>query len=98
MSGIPADPPTNVTILTPPGRAAVAVVAIDESNALPLVDQFFRPHRGSDLSAREVQQIVYGRWGIEPGEDVVACRRSELRIASNTDRASVLMNGGGREG
>ena len=41
MTAMPADSPTTVTILTPPGRAAVAVVAIDGSNALPLVEQFF---------------------------------------------------------
>jgi len=80
MSGIPSDSPTTVTILTPPGRAAVAVVAVDGFNALSLVEQFFRPHGGSYLSAREVQQIVYGRWGNEPCEDVIAIRRGELRI------------------
>jgi tRNA modification GTPase len=80
MSGMPTDSHTTVTILTPPGRAAVAVVAIDGFSALPLVEQFFQSRRGGNLSDRDVQQIVYGRWGSEPGEDVIACRRGEFRI------------------
>ena len=40
----------------------------------------FEPIRGGRLSDREIQQIVYGRWGQEPGEDVIVCRRSETQV------------------
>ena len=67
-------------MLTPPGRGAVAVVAVDGLRAAPWVEQFFRPIRGGRLSERESQQVVYGRWGREPGEDVIVCRRSETQV------------------
>jgi tRNA modification GTPase len=71
---------TTVAMLTPPGRGAVAVVVVDGARAAPLVEQFFRPIRGGRLSDRKTQQIVYGRWGHEPGEDVVVCRRGETQV------------------
>jgi tRNA modification GTPase len=72
--------PTTVSMLTPPGRGAVAMVTVDGPRAVLLVEKFFRPIRGGGLSDRESQQIVYGRWGNEPGEDVVVCRRSETQV------------------
>ena len=72
--------PTTVSMLTPPGRGAVAVVAVDGPRAAALVERFFRPSRDGHLSDREIQQIVYGRWGQEPGEDVIVCRRSETQV------------------
>jgi tRNA modification GTPase len=80
MNCMPGDTPTIVSILTPPGRAAVAVVAVEGAQALQSVEQFFRAHRGDGLSGREIQQIVYGRWGVEPAEDVIACRRGENQL------------------
>jgi tRNA modification GTPase len=77
---MPGDLPTTVAILTPAGRGAVAVVAIEGSQALQYTELFFQPHRGGRLSDCELQQIVYGRWGEEPAEDVVACRRSQIQI------------------
>jgi len=60
---MPGDLPTTVAILTPAGRGAVAVVAIEGSQALQYTELFFQPHRGGRLSDCELQQIVYGRWG-----------------------------------
>jgi tRNA modification GTPase len=71
---------TTVAMLTPPGRGAVAVVTVDGQQSVLLVEKFFRPIRGGRLSDRESQQIVYGRWGQEPGEDVIVCRRSETQV------------------
>lgn len=49
----------------------VAIIAIDDSNNLLLVNQFRKPIE------RELLEIPAG--GIEPGEDPVACVRREMR-------------------
>jgi tRNA modification GTPase len=62
-------------VLTPPGRGAVAVIAVEGQAALEVVERFFYP-KSTKLSERALNSIAYGRWGTEPAEDVVACRRS----------------------
>jgi tRNA modification GTPase len=66
---------TAVAILTPAGRGAVAVLAVEGPQAVEWVERFFRPQGGPGLIDRPVGRIVYGRWGDEPAEDVVVCRR-----------------------
>ena len=72
--------PTVVTILTPPGRGAVAVISIEGPSALDFVQRFFLPNTPRPLPARQIGAIVYGRWADASGEDVIVCRRSAERI------------------
>jgi tRNA modification GTPase len=66
------------TVVTPPGRGAVAVVIVEGPTAAQLVSANFRPSIGPDFVARKIGRIVFGRWGNDiTGEEVVACRKSE---------------------
>lgn len=64
-----------VTVLTPRGRSAVAVVAarlpVDSIDAEP---PLFRAANGRPLSAQRLNRVCFGRWGADPGEEVVVCR------------------------
>ncbi len=73
-------PPTTVSILTPTGRGAIAVIVFEGPQSAQLVDQFFHPHRPPSLSERPLNRIVYGRWGSESAEDVIVARRSAAQI------------------
>ena len=72
-----SDTATTVAMLTPAGRGAVAVIAVTGASALQLVERFFKPKAPPPVSDRPLERIIYGRWGNEPAEDVIACRRSE---------------------
>ncbi len=76
----PAPEPTLVSVVTPPGRAAVATVVIVGPRAVTMADSCFRPAGTRSLSASPLRRIVFGRWGDPPGEEVVACRRSPQRV------------------
>lgn len=67
---------TRVTLLTPSGRAAVAVVLVEGSNALEAVDAVLVRKNGRRLADTPIGRIVVGRWGGASGEKVVVCRRS----------------------
>jgi tRNA modification GTPase len=71
---------TAVTILTPQGRGAVAVIVVEGPMAVELVEQFFWPKGSTRLVDLPCGRIVYGRWGSEPAEDVIACRRSDACV------------------
>ena len=58
----------------------MAVVAVEGAAAAEFVQRFFHPKAGAPLAERAVGQIVYGRWGGEQAEDVIACRRSESLV------------------
>jgi tRNA modification GTPase len=66
-------------VLTPPGRGAVAVIAVEGKLVLAVVEQSFRA-KSKGLAERALNSIAYGRWGVEPAEDVVICRRNEELI------------------
>lgn len=70
---------TSVVVLTPPGRGAVAVIAVDGPNALDFVDRSFHAKSGP-LAERAINRIAYGRWGEEPAEDIIACRRGDQKV------------------
>jgi tRNA modification GTPase len=72
--------PTFVVELTPPGRAAVAVVLIAGPAATRIVSRSFRAASGRELSCLPLQRIVFGRWIGGSGEELVVCRRSDERI------------------
>ncbi len=79
---------TFVSVLTPPGRGAVAVIAVEGPDALRFVSQFFQPASQRPLAHRKIGAIVYGRWSDASdgtaagmvGEDVIVCRRNETSI------------------
>lgn len=63
-----------VSVLTPPGRGALAVVGVAGGRAAVIVDQLFVVRYGRPVAAREDGAIVYGTWRAT-GEDVVVVRR-----------------------
>lgn len=71
---------STVTILTPTGRGAVAVLVVEGPQALELVAKFFRRKSGPHSSEWTKGRIDYGSWGAEPSEDVIVCRRAENQI------------------
>src|SRR5262245_19824713 len=66
----------HVSILTPPGRGAVATVRIVGQGAGTMVAQCFLRHARDSRGEFPLDQIRYGRWGSVGGEEVVVCRRS----------------------
>ncbi len=69
-----------VCVLTPQGRGAVAVVAIEGDSAVGAVDRYFQAANGRALAEQSMGRIVYGHWGGADGEDLVVSRREETRI------------------
>jgi tRNA modification GTPase len=69
-------------VLTPRGRGAVASIRV--RGRLALFDQgreeLFRAANHKLLAEQPVGRIVFGRWGSEPGEEVVLCRRDDATI------------------
>jgi tRNA modification GTPase len=74
------DGATFVVELTPPGRAAVAVVLVTGPAATTLVGQLFSPTRGGTLDQVPFERIVVGRWGVPHGEELVVARLASERI------------------
>ncbi len=70
----PTEQPLLVAVLTPHGRGAVATVAVVGRGAVEVVDRLFHPLTPLRLAAAAEGRILYGRWGGEQGEEVVACR------------------------
>jgi tRNA modification GTPase len=78
-----APPDTLVTILTPPGRGAVAVVSVRGPAATTLASRYFRRANGVLLEETPLRTIAFGRWSDRPdsdgpdsvGEEVVVTRR-----------------------
>lgn len=70
-----------VCVLTPAGRGAVAVVAVEGAAAVEAVDRYFLAANRRRLAEQPLDRIVYGHWGdVEDGEDLIVCRRSDTRI------------------
>ncbi len=76
---LPTFTPTTV-LLTPPGRGAVATLLFDGPVALIDAAGLFRAANGKPLAEQAVDVVVFGRWGAEPGEEVVLCRTSETTL------------------
>jgi tRNA modification GTPase len=76
------DPATTVTVLTPPGRGAVASVSIRGSQAVALVEQCFSAASGMRLSELPQRRIAFGRWqaAAGPGEELIVCRFDDQRV------------------
>jgi len=70
---------TVCSVLTPPGRGAVAVVVVAGPQATAAVDQFFHAKNRRPLVEQPIARIVYGSWA-SSGEDLVICRRAAEHI------------------
>lgn len=60
--------------LTPPGRGAVATIAVWGDEPERIVEQHFHAASGRALSTAPLSQIVFGRWGDTHGEELVVVR------------------------
>jgi tRNA modification GTPase len=72
-----------VTLLTPPGRGALAVVGLAGRRGCDLADRLFRPRRGPALAARPDRSIAVGVWQALPdsaGEELVVVRQAADRL------------------
>lgn len=65
-----------VSLLTPAGRGALAVVGVAGRDAAALVDQAFATRGGRPVAPREEGAIAFGTWR-ETGEELVVVRRRE---------------------
>jgi tRNA U34 5-carboxymethylaminomethyl modifying GTPase MnmE/TrmE len=74
------DDETYVVELTPPGRAAVAVVLVDGPQAVECVGRCFTLATGKRLRELPIDRIAVGRWAGPDGEEVVVCRRAVERV------------------
>jgi len=66
-----------VSVLTPPGRSAVATVSIVGGRAMAHVSELFHPAGAIPLRQIPSGRIVFGRWdvGHGKGEELIVCRR-----------------------
>ncbi|MEI8227780.1 MAG: GTPase [Planctomycetota bacterium] len=66
-----------VALLTPPGRGALAVVAVAGDGAVDTIAQLFHPSGKFPLAERADGGIAFGRWG-DPvgGEELVVVKRT----------------------
>ena len=69
-----ADRPLLVSVLTPPARGAVATVALVGPEAAEVAGTLFHAAGRGNLAAARPGRVLFGRWGSEEGEEVVACR------------------------
>src|SRR6476620_4084715 len=72
--------PTYVVELTPPGRAAVAVVLVDGPEAIRAMANHFKPRSGQSIEHLSTGPIYLGRWAGPAGEELVVCRRHDDRF------------------
>jgi len=74
---------TTVTLLTAPGRSAIAVIGVAGDGAAEAIGQFFEPAVGGPVSGRAIGRVVFGDWqrGDQgaTGEGVVVRRTGENR-------------------
>jgi len=68
---------TVVVELTPPGRAAVAVVLVAGDRSLDALRQSFLPNTAWPVEGPATGRLSVGRWGSDEGEELVVCRKAE---------------------
>lgn len=85
-----ATPAGRASLLTPPGRGAVAVIAAEGAAAHAAVNAHFRAANHLRLSAQRLDRILFGHWQdaineraderLAPGEEVIVCRTSQTAL------------------
>jgi tRNA modification GTPase len=88
MSG--TSPAGSASLLTPPGRGAVAVIAAEGAAAQAAVDAHFRAANRLRLCAQRIDRILFGHWTDATdrsedspqalGEEVIVCRTSDSAL------------------
>jgi tRNA modification GTPase len=79
MSGEPL--PNCASLLTPPGRGAVAVVAAEGPAAISAIDARFQAANGRPLAQQPLDRIAFGYWRDgDHAEEVILCRTNESRV------------------
>jgi tRNA modification GTPase len=76
-----------ICVLTPPGRGAVATVALAGADAAAALGRFLRASSGRSASELLVERVYHGRWATELGEELVVCRTA-------TDAFEIHCHGG----
>ena len=65
---------TLFSVLTPTGRGAVAVVAVQGPQAVQAIDGCFLAKNRRPLADQLIGRIAYGHWRAADGEDLIVCR------------------------
>lgn len=68
---------TLLSVLTPSGRGAVAVIGVRGPQGASLANQFFAARNGRPLEDQPFSKLVYGHWG---SEDLIVFRRDESSL------------------
>jgi tRNA modification GTPase len=72
---------TQVVLLTPQGRGAVASLLVEGPSAIDFVGALFHPAQARSLAEAPCGGIAFGRWqSSETGEELIVCRRDTQRI------------------
>src|SRR5215469_14677786 len=58
---------------------------------MDIVERFFRPAGTKPLGERSFGDIVYGRWGEAPAEDVIVLRRSDVQMEGHCHGGSAAV-------
>lgn len=82
--------PPRATILTPPGRGALAVVGLAGPGACDLADRLFQARTGVPLAARADRSIAVGTWHALPG----SAGEELLVVRHAVDRLEIHCHGG----
>ena len=72
--------PTCVSVLTPPGRSAIAVVEVAGPRSVEVVDACFLAANRRALGEQPLNAIRFGRWLAAEGEELVVCRTAEATV------------------
>jgi len=73
--------PALAAVLTSRGRGAVASIRVSAgSRFLRALDDLFRAASAKPLADHALGRVLFGRWGQEPAEEVVVCRRDESTV------------------
>lgn len=67
--------PALVSLLTPPGRGAVATILFEGN--LSLIDSFFQAANGMKMNEQKQNLVHFGHWG---EEEIVTCRTGENKV------------------
>jgi tRNA modification GTPase len=69
-------------VVTPRGRGAVASIRVRGEGLLLSQPgaELFRAANQQPIADQPVGRVVFGRWGSQPAEEIVLCRRSEKTI------------------
>ncbi len=86
------------SLLTPPGRGAVATVAVGGPLAVSRVGRFFQAVAGRPLDQLPEYRILLGRWNTPAGagEELIVCRRDthvEIHCHGGQAAAQVVIDG-----